>query len=138
MTPILPNQRGFLLCYNTNRARGKYVLDALQVLNEHADKLYRSNGKGCYIEEKRLMNPKNSPIFIESDIDDPTLLADAIFTDLQAGHQIIAVQKAKSFSRFVPVTKKTTLLSAVTDLCFLTQLIKRRTTPKGKMTPIFT
>jgi len=102
-SPILPNTKGFLISFGDTRQYCKIVEDSLRLLNEYANKLYRSDGKTCYFEHKLANKPGYPPIFIETDMENPAVLVDAILEDLNTPSFDFKDMDFKCWSRFVPV-----------------------------------
>jgi len=100
-SPILPNTKGFLISFTEGRHYCAILEGALQLLNEYADKLYRTDGKTCHFEHKLTNDPGCSPIFIETDMEDPAVFANAILEDMKTPS--FDLKKVEHWSRFVPV-----------------------------------
>jgi len=102
--PILPQTQGFLITYNrlTFARTKKFGTLAIDLLNHYADKVYRTEEKSCYFKQRSSDLP---PVFIETDIADPSILVDAIYTDLlaPADRRCEDVKTAVGWSRFMPV-----------------------------------
>jgi len=85
--PILPQTRGFLISYNEDLFHHLQGADAtsfsteiIDLLNNYADKYYRNGGeKSCQFTQRLCELP---PVFIETDLPDPAVLVDALYSEL--------------------------------------------------------
>ena len=83
-TAVPSDARGFLVIYNSmndNNDDTKHASKALQLLNRYTDKLYRSKGVTCWL---KIHTIGHNCLFVESDIESPRVVVDAIYTDLVA------------------------------------------------------
>jgi len=108
--PILMGKQGFSITYGAAEYKlenptKSFGAEAVDLLNQYADKIYRTEGKTCYFTHRLSDLP---PVFIETDVPDPSVIVDAIFEDLLVPVEqrlVKDVEKTVSWSTFVPVHK---------------------------------
>jgi len=108
--PILHGKQGFSITYNPKEYNQinpsqSFGAEVVDILNQYADKVFRSESKSCYFTQKLTDLP---PVFIETDIPDPSIIVDAIFEDLLLPceeRQVVDSEKTVCWSNFYPVQK---------------------------------
>jgi len=98
--------RGFLVMYDgrhNNFNHDALVRDAISVLDKYADKLYRTPVGTCTMMERLVGDANASPIFIACEMPDPSVLTEAIYTDLMSPYQCDEYDKLKQFTKIFPV-----------------------------------
>lgn len=105
--PIQANSKGFLITYyggpyDQHPAR---IAEAISIFNTYADKVHQSeDGKQCFFKHKLVGQPHSSPIFIETDMSNPSVLVDSIYADLQTVNPSeTCIEAVKKWIRVLPV-----------------------------------
>jgi len=105
--PIQANSKGFLITYDGGTAdqHPARIAEAISIFNTYADKVHQSeDGKQCFFKHKLVGQPHSSPIFIETDMSNPSVLVDSIYADLQTVNPSeTCIEAVKKWIRVLPV-----------------------------------
>jgi|ERR1712013_48740 len=103
-TSITPNSKGFLISFKVLQPGSEFcsqlVAEATALFESYSKKL--DPPVDCYFREQKVGKPDESPIFIETDMPDPSVLLHTVFEDLIKSGNREGVEKL-SLCRIFPV-----------------------------------
>jgi len=108
--PIQKNSKGFLIMYDGGSpAPDRHparIAEAISIFNTYAAKVPQKEDdhKQCSFKHKLVGDPHSSPIFIETDMSNPSVLVDSIYADLQSVNlSETCIEGVKKWIRVLPV-----------------------------------